>query len=131
MNRLQKKCFIASAGAHLLLALILFIGPGFLPTPSKSDDLAILNFVPLKTVDELVAPGGGNPNAKQQAAPPVQQPNPQPAATPPAPTPQPAPEKVREPDPPKDVEPAKRQDESVDLSKDRPAKKIEINTNLI
>jgi len=131
MNRLQKKCFVASAGAHLLLALILFIGPGFVPTHSKPDDLAILNFVPLKTVDELVAPGGGNPNAKQQAAPPVQPPKPQPAVTPPTPAPQPAPEKVQEPDPPKDVQPAKRQEDSVDLSKDRPTKKIEINTNLI
>ena len=29
MNRLQKKCFVASAGVHLLLALILFHRAGF------------------------------------------------------------------------------------------------------
>ena len=29
---------------------------------------AILNFVPVKTVDELVAPGGGNPKAQPLAA---------------------------------------------------------------
>ena len=43
MNRLQKKCFIASAGIHLLLALVLFIGPAFVPSKSKTDDLPILN----------------------------------------------------------------------------------------
>ena len=71
MNRLQKKCFAASAGVHLLLAIILFIGPGFISHQTRPDDLAILNFVPVKTVDELVAPGGGNPKAKSPSAAPV------------------------------------------------------------
>src|SRR5215469_2544267 len=104
MNRLQKKCFIASAGIHLLLVLVLFIGPAFIPSKSKTDDLPILNFVPLKTVDELVAPGGGSPKAKPVATAPIQQPAPQPMVTPPPPTPQPEPVKPREPDPPKEVQ---------------------------
>ena len=39
MNRLQKKCFIASAGMHLLLVLILIIGPAFLSSKSKIEDI--------------------------------------------------------------------------------------------
>ena len=44
VNRLQKKCFIASAGFHLLLAVILLIGPGFLPSKNSQDDLPLLDF---------------------------------------------------------------------------------------
>jgi TonB family protein len=131
MNRLQKKCFIASAGIHLLLGLVLFIGPAFVPSKSKTDDLPILNFVPLKTVDELIAPGGGSPKARPVATAPIQQPAPQPAVTPPPPALQPEPAKVPEPDPPKDVQPAKRPDDSLELSKEKPTKKIEISTKLI
>jgi TonB family protein len=130
MNRLQKKCFIASAGIHLLLALILFIGPG-LSTRSKTEDFAILNFVPLKTVDELVAPGGGNPKAKAPAAAQIQQPPPQAPATPTQPAPQPEPAKVREPDPPKEVQPAKAQEDLLESTKERPSKKHEISTTLV
>jgi len=130
MNRLQKKCFIASAGIHLLLALILFIGPG-LSTRSKTEDYAILNFVPLKTVDELVAPGGGNPKAKAPATAQIQQPPPQAPATPPQPAPQPEPAKVREPDPPKDIQPAKAQEDLLESTKERPSKKHEISTTLV
>jgi TonB family protein len=132
MNRLQKKCFMASAGVHLLLGLILFIGPGFISSRSKSvDDLPILNFVPVKTVDDLVAPGGGNPKAQPPAAAP-QPPPPQPqAAPPPQPRPQVQPEKNREPDPPKDLEPAKPDEESLKTSKESQPKRIEISTKLV
>ena len=67
MNRLQKKCFVASAGLHLLLGLILVIGPAFLVSQSKPDNMPVLDFVPLKTVDALMS-GGGDPTAKAQAA---------------------------------------------------------------
>jgi TonB family protein len=110
MNRLQKKCFIASAGVHLLLAMLLVFGPGFISTRSKSDDLPILDFVPVKTVDALISGGG------------------QPQVTPPAPPP---PEKLREPEPEKelarDVKPLKTEEESLEPSK----KKIEISTKLV
>jgi TonB family protein len=123
MNRLQKKCFIASAGVHLLLAMLLVFGPGFISTRSKSDDLPILDFVPVKTVDALIS-GGGNPKAK----PPPMTPTPQPQVTPPAPPP---PEKLREPEPEKelarDVKPLKTEEESLEPSK----KKIEISTKLV
>jgi colicin import membrane protein len=132
MNRLQKKCFVASAGIHLLLGLILFIGPGFISSRSKpNDDLPILNFVPVKTVDELVAPGGGNPKAQPPAA--ATQPAPQPqVAPPPSQTQQqPQSEKIREPDPPKNIQPPKDEDDSLLTSKERQPKKIEISTKLV
>lgn len=129
MNRLQKKCVVASAGVHLLLALILFIGPGFGSSRSKPDDLAILNFVPAKTVDELVAPGGGSPSAKPPLAapvlPPVQPPQPKVASPPPQP------EKMREPDPPKEIKPSKPEEESLEPAKERQPKKMEISTTLV
>src|SRR6516165_793109 len=95
MNRLQKKCVIASAGFHLLLVLILFVGPGFLSSKSTTPDLPILDFVPIKTVDELVS-GGGERTAKPPPAP-LEAPKPTPPE-PPAPQP-PKPD----PEPPKEV----------------------------
>jgi TonB family protein len=111
---------------HLFLALLLVFGPGFISTRSKSDDLPILDFVSVKTVDALIS-GGGNPNAKPPPAAPA--PQTQPPAPPPAPQPQP--EKVRDPEPPKElareVKPAKPEEDSLEPSK----KKIEISTKLV
>lgn len=96
MDRSQKKCVIASTGAHLLLALLLVIGPAFGTSKSKQDDLPVLDFVPFKTVDALISGGGYRDGTPPTAAPVVQQP-------PPAPQP-PAPivEKKPDPDPPKE-----------------------------
>lgn len=90
-ERLQKKCVIASAGLHLTLLVVLFLGSGFLGS-RKPDDMQLLEFVPEITTDALVS-GGGNPNAKPPPSDP-QPPTPQPRS---APQPQP----VRPPDPPK------------------------------
>jgi len=100
MDRLQKKCLIASTGVHLLLVLILLIGPGFLSAPPKMDDPAtILEFIPSKLVDG--PSGGGNPNAGQMAppaAPPRNDPVPEPRVPRP---PEPEPEKKHDPEPTK------------------------------
>ena len=131
MNRLQKKCFVGSAGIHLLLGVILFIGPGFLSSRSKPDNFAILDFVPAKTVDELVAPGGGDPKAKPPPVAPVQPPQPQPQPQPVAPSePQTRPEKIREPDPVPETKPASREEESLEPAKEK-SKKLEISTKLV
>ena len=102
MDRLQKKCLLASTGFHLSLLLILIVGPAFVVSHHKPDDMPILDFIPVKTVDALVS-GGGNPKAEPPpaVAPPVAQPAPEPKPLPPAP--QPEPEKVRVPDPPKPI----------------------------
>ena len=124
MNRLQKKCFIASAGLHLLLLLVLLIGPAFTASQTKPDTMPVLDFVPLKTVDSALS-GGGNPNAKP---PPATFEKPQPA--PPAPVVKqepPPPETVREPDPPKEtvkeVAPRPDPEYSLEPSKERKPKK--------
>ncbi|MFO1476368.1 MAG: TonB family protein [Verrucomicrobiota bacterium] len=91
MNRLQKSCFLVSAALHGLLVLILFIGPAFLGSDSsKQDNITLIDFVPVKTVDSAMS-GGGNPRGALPPPPAPQQPAPQPAApvTPPAPTPEP------------------------------------------
>lgn len=121
MNRLQKKCFIASAGMHLLLALLLVIGPAFIAPKKPADDMPVLDFIPLKTVDALVS-GGGNPNAKPPPA--------ALAAPPPAPAPAVAkapPEKIREPDPPRELKQDLPDPDALEPAKDR-KRKIEIST---
>ncbi len=133
MNRLQKKCFVGSAGIHLLLALVLFVGPGFLSSPSKPDNFTVLDFVPAKTVDELVAPGGGSPKAKPPPPAPVQPPQPQPeppAATPP-PEPKARPEKIREPEPAPEPKPVAHDEESFEPAKEKKPRKVEISTKLV
>lgn len=136
MNRLQKKCMIASAGIHLLLAMILLVGPGFLSKrPAKVDDVPLLDFIPIKTVDDMIS-GGGNPKAKPPAALPVQaQAEPPVKVEPPAPKPapqhEPDPVPVREPDPPKQTQPDFRDDDGFEQPKKAKTHKIEINKTLV
>jgi protein TonB len=114
MNRLQKKCFIVSAGLHLLLAVILVVGPAFLSSKDKTADMRILDFVPSRLVDAAVS-GGGNPNAK-----------PPPRAIP-APQPAPQPQKMREPEPPREpVKPNKVAPESWEATKEQKPKKPQL-----
>lgn len=81
MNRTQKKCFLAATGMHVLLLVILFVGPAFLSSSEKSDNRPLIDFVALKTIDEALS-GGGSPNAQPPApAPPrVEAPQPVPPA---------------------------------------------------
>jgi len=111
MNRLQKKCFFAATGFHLLLLVILFVGPAFLSSNPKGEDRPLIDFVPLKTIEEALS-GGGNPNARPpETAPPPPAPQPQP----PAPRPQPT---VQPPEIPK---PAPRDADTFDA---KPTKKL-------
>jgi TonB family protein len=119
MNRTQKKCFLASTGFHLLLLLLLFIGPAFLTSQDKeAENRPLLDFVPIKTIDEALS-GGGNPNARPPA----------PTPTPPAPEPKPPQaqeQQIRQPDPPK---PPPRDSEQFDIT---PKKKLpDVSTNKI
>ncbi len=67
MNRLQKKCFIASTGLHLTLSLVLLVGPAFLSPKSQQQNVPLIDFVPAKLIESSLA-GGGNPNAESVAA---------------------------------------------------------------
>jgi outer membrane biosynthesis protein TonB len=120
MNRLQKKCFVASAGMHLLLASIIVIGPAF--SSSKAPEVREINFVPSILVDANVA-GGGNPNASPPPAPKEQPPAPQPQPQPPAPKPEPKP-----PEPKPQPEPAKTETTEPDELSERKARKPQIVT---
>ena len=62
MNRLQKKCLIASMGTHLLLFLVVIFGSAFFVPHDKSLSPPPLRAVPARLVDEALSGGGGNPN---------------------------------------------------------------------
>jgi len=99
VSRLQKKCFLASAGLHLLPLLLLLSGVAFVSSPPPPPvDTPIIDFVAFKTVDELLS-GGGSPNAHPLPAAAPQQPIEKPVVAP-EPTPEPAkPEVKPEPKP--------------------------------
>lgn len=121
MNRLHKKCFFMSAGIHLLLAALLFVGPGFLGANSREEMIQVIDFVPEKLVAEAVA-GGGNPNAAAVQAPP------QPVAPPPTPPPvrnvAPEPEPEPDPEPPRKSREPERKQAEPDPASVEPAQKL-------
>jgi TonB family protein len=99
MNRLQKKCVIATAGFHLLLLVILFVGPAFFWSRQKPDDTQVLDMIPANLVDSMTT---GIQNAQPpppQPPAPVVTPPPQPAPPEPKPVVQPAPTPTPTPTP--------------------------------
>ena len=136
MNRLQQKCVIASGGVHLLLIVILVIGPAFLTSKGKSDNSPILDVIPGKLIDAAFS-GGGNPHGTPPPPAPPAPPAPQVAQ--PAPQPErvkaPEPEKVNEPQPrPEPVEeakPLKPDPDSLETSDNHKHKKPEVSTTPI
>ena len=100
MNRLQKKCVIGAVGIHLLLFLILIVGPAFYNQQPKTDDMQVLDVIPANLVDAAVSSGVAHaqpPPTPVQPRPPQPQqlfaPPPLPKIvqpTPPAPSPSPS-----------------------------------------
>ena len=111
MNRLQKKCLIATAGFHLLLVLVILFGAAFFTSHDEPDETTLLTVIPASLID--AAFNSGVKAAQPPAPTPMVHPQPQPTPTPPQPTPvvtpptPPAPtlvervEKIFTPDPPK------------------------------
>ncbi len=107
MSQLQKKCFLASAGMHGLLFLVLLVGPAFLVSRDKMDDLPTLDIIPAKLIDDMFY-RISSPGPQQRAAPapapapvqpqqppapnPIKAPEPQPVAQKPEPKSDPTPE---------------------------------------
>ncbi|MGA3164109.1 MAG: TonB family protein [Verrucomicrobiota bacterium] len=89
MNRLQKKCFMATVGVHLLLVVILLVGPAFFAPKPKADDFHVLDVIPANLIDAPFNSGVRN----------VQPPPPAPVVTPPQPQPTPPAPKPVEPPP--------------------------------
>ena len=61
MNRLQKKCLIASTGMHLFLFLLVVFGSAFFVSRDKVPNQPALRVVPSKLIDDALSGGGGNP----------------------------------------------------------------------
>jgi len=120
MNRLQKKCAIVTAGFHLLLLVILVVGPGFF-APKPKADLQILDVIPANLIDAELNSGVRD----AQPPPPVVQPAPQPPAPQPVVTP-PTPPKVETPEPIKQIVKALTPE-----PKPVEKPKIQINTQLV
>ncbi len=102
MTRLQKKCFMFSAGMHGLLLLILVASSAFREKP-QTEEMPLFNYIPQTIVDGATRVSGG------AAAPAPQQPQPPPQVaqpTPPQPSPpQPAKPVVQRSEPVTPVEP--------------------------
>jgi outer membrane biosynthesis protein TonB len=97
MSRLEKKCFMGSASVHLVLVLVLLVGPGFITSRNPSDALPVLEVIPANLVDAALA-GGGNPNAKPPPPSPIiARETVASTPAPPTVTPRPEPEPVSEP----------------------------------
>jgi TonB family protein len=98
MNRLQKKCAIATAGIHLLLLLLLVFGSAFFNPQPKPDDTHLLNYISSTAVDTALN-SGVRDATPPPPAPAVTQPPPVPAPPTPAvqTTPPPAPKPVETP----------------------------------
>ncbi len=116
MNRLQKKCVIGTAGVHLLLLVILFVGPAFFYSRPKADDMQVLDVIPANLIDAAFNSGVAN------ATPPPPTP-----AAPPQPPP-PVPEKIEPPKPVKETVKAPAPVEKLDANELR---KIKISTQLL
>jgi protein TonB len=134
MNRLQKKCLIATTGFHLLLVLVLLFGSAFFVSHAKPDQSQVLDVIPAKLVDDAFS--SGVKNAPTPVPTPPQPPQPIQPPEPPQPLPQPKPEPVKEPTP----EPEKPHNLSPDDLKpvepsEKPAKpapkKIEVNLKTV
>jgi len=81
MNRLQKKCVVATAGFHLLLLAILIVGPAFFNPEPKTDNTQVLDVIPANLIDAAFSSG------VKGATPPPPAPVVVPATQPPPPTP--------------------------------------------
>lgn len=121
MNRLQKKCIIASAAFHISLLILVLIGPAFLSSKDPVNDMPILDFIPSRLIDAAHM-GGGNPAARPPQPAPPQPTPPPPQPAPPVRTPEP-PKPVVKPEPPKPV--------AKDPEPVRTPPKPQINTQLV
>ena len=98
MNRLQKKCAIATAGIHLLLLLLLVFGSAFFNPQPKPDNTQVLDYISPNVIDAKLSSGVREVTPPPPAPTPIVTPSP-PLPAPPTPAVQPTPQ----PSPPKPV----------------------------
>src|SRR5512142_783158 len=92
MNRLEKKCLLASTGMHAVLLLLILFGTEFyVPGKKKAVDIGRMKVVPTRLIDQAISGGGGNPKLppsdEMQKGNPLVQPRPTPQPPPPTPPP--------------------------------------------
>jgi len=134
MNRLEKKCFIGSAGFHGLLLVVFVFGSAFISSQKTINLPPVINLIAIPT-DRPIS-SGGNPNANPNPAPlqrdpkppeptpPVEPPK---AAKPPEPDPEPVKKPAPKPEPQKRPEPKIKEPPKKELAKDKPKPAIETN----
>jgi TonB family protein len=61
MDRLGKKCFIASCGMHVVLVLVVLFGAAFFTPDKKPAPVDNLTMIPSRLIDDALSGGGGNP----------------------------------------------------------------------
>ena len=129
MNRLHKKCLVASLGLHAFLCLILVVGPAFLSAKHRNLDLPVLEVIP-DTLTDLPFSGGGNPGARQPVATPrVEAPQPQPPAARSEPVPRRA--EVRPPPEPTIQRESKPDPDAIERKRDKPKPEIKVESKIV
>jgi len=132
MDRWQRRGLAVSLALHALLLAVLVLGPAFRAPDRSLPDLPVIEFVPLRLVDEPDFRGG-----QREVQPPPPQPKP-PEQAPPEPAvrreppraerwPEPAPEPRPEPAPEPRVEPAPQPEPSARATRRLP----EVSTRLV
>jgi TonB family protein len=123
MNRLQKKCLIATAGFHLTLLLVLVFGSAFFSEQDKPEDLKLLDVIPEKAIDAAFNSGvkSAQPPPPTPIVHPVE-PQPQPQPEPPKPEIKPEAVRVVEPKPKPEPKP-----EKIKVADTKPVEKSEPN----
>jgi len=133
MSRLQKKCFIGATGMHLLLFLVLIVGPAFF-VADKIDDSDVITFVPAILTDEKFSNPGATaprPAPQPEAQPPQPHSQPQQIVEPPKPQPQPQPE--RDPEPPKPEVPKinKPDPDSLETKPEKKPNQVKVSSTVV
>jgi protein TonB len=129
MNRLQKKCVIGIAGGHLLLVVILVVGPAFFYSRPKADDMQVLDVIPANLIDAAFNSGVANATPPPPApVTPPQPPPPVPVVTPPAPLPEKV-EKAEPVKPPDKLSPDNLM--PVEKTPKNEPRKVQISTQLV
>ena len=132
MSRLQKKCFIGATGMHLLLVVVLLVGPAFF-VEDQIDDSDVITFIP----DILTDKPFSNPGATAPRLAPSQpeQKHPQQIVEPPKPPPPAEPERQqpRDPDPPKVVTPKvnKPDPDSLEPKPEKKTSKVQVSDKVV
>ncbi|HEX5220333.1 MAG TPA: TonB C-terminal domain-containing protein [Verrucomicrobiae bacterium] len=129
MSRLQKKCFIGATGMHVLLLVVLVVGPAFF-IAEKMDDAPLLEIIPDITTDIDAKGGGGKPSPQQPTPPPAQPPEQKVVQSQPEP-PTLAVKQVQKTQPVKESEPVKetRNDDALELN--RKPHKVQVSSTVV